>query len=49
MINFRRGFKYTIVYTMNVREVANEYPSAKVILLDESDGYKLVAIEEKEY
>lgn len=48
MVNFRRGYRYMIIYTSNVREISQEYPAAKILLLDESDGYKLVAIEEKE-
>ena len=48
MIKFKRGYKYTIVYTVNIREVAKEYPNAKVILLDEDGENKLIAIEEKE-
>lgn len=49
MIKFKRGYKYTIVYTDDVRAVANEHPYAKVILLDQDGENKLIAIEEKEY
>ena len=48
MITFKSGFKYTIVYTDDVRAVANEHPYAKVILLDQDGENKLIAIEEKE-
>ena len=49
MLNFKRGFRYTIVYTTDVRAVASEHPYAKVILLDQDGENKLIAIEEKEY
>lgn len=47
MITFKSGFKYTIVYTMNVREVSNEYPNGKIILLEDDGDFKLIAVEER--
>lgn len=49
MINFKSGFKYTIVYTKSVREISNEYPKAKIILLEDADadGWTLIAVEER--
>ena len=48
MIKFKRGYRYTIIWTTNVREVTQEYPKAKVILLDQEGEWKLIAVEEKE-
>ena len=47
MITFKSGFKYTIVYTMNVKEVSNEHPNGKIILLEDDGDYKLIAVEER--
>lgn len=49
MINFKSGFKYTIVYTQSVKEVSRDYPKAKIILIEDADadGWTLIAVEER--
>lgn len=47
MVNFRKGFVYTIVYTTSVKEVQRDYQNAKIILLQDDGEYKLVCIEER--
>ena len=47
MITFRKGFQYTIIWTSNTREIQNEHPYGRIILLDQDDGYYLIAVEER--
>lgn len=49
MLEMRSGIKYTIICTQNVREVSQDYPHSKIILLSDKDvnGWTVVAIEER--
>ena len=47
MITFEKGYVYTIVYTMNMKEVSRDFPKGKVILLEDDGEWKLVAVKER--
>ena len=49
MIYLEKGYKFTIIYTMSVREVMRDYLHAEIILIADCDenGGTTIAIKER--
>ena len=49
MLYMEKGYRYTIMYVTNTREVIRDYPKAEVILLSEDENGKMIAIKERRF
>lgn len=49
MLYMEKGFKFTIMYVTNTKEVLRDYPKAEIILLSEDEHGKMIAIKEKRF
>ena len=49
MLYMEKGFKFTIMYVTNTKEILRDYPKAEVILLSEDENGKMIAIKEKRF
>ena len=49
MIYLEKGYKFTIIYTMSVKEVMRDYPRAEIILIADRDenGGTTLAVKER--
>ena len=49
MLFMEKGYRYTIMYVTNTKEVIRDYPKAEVILLSEDEHGKMIAIKERRF
>ena len=49
MLFMEKGYRYTIMYVTNTKEIIRDYPKAEVILLSEDEHGKMIAIKEKRF